>query len=107
MAGTGGARKGAGRRKGGKNQRTRDIESTLDANRNLIVDKAIAMATHRTKPNTTILAKLLDKVLPTLNNNSLDAKLTVNDLPEVSDKDVQEMIVLYGKVVKSKKRKKK
>lgn len=63
----GGRRDGAGRKKGGhnKNSNVKAVNELLGANRVLILQKAITLATKK-QPNEKILNKLLDKVLPNI-----------------------------------------
>lgn len=88
----GGARPGAGRPKGGRNEKTLEMLRLLEDNKELLINRAVALATHRTRPNTTLLAKLLDKILPTLSSADVKANLNVDPLETFSIEDLEQII---------------
>jgi hypothetical protein len=63
----GGRREGAGRKPGSQNKDTKEVRELLHSNKSKLVEKAIKMAL---AGNVVVLNKLLDKLLPTLNENS-------------------------------------
>lgn len=71
----GGRRKGAGRPAGSKNTKVSIVKQILDENKEVIINKALAMATSK-EPNIPILLKLLDKIAPTL--SSANDNLSLN-----------------------------
>jgi hypothetical protein len=93
----GGARPGAGRKPGKRNQSTVEMLKLLEENKELLINRAVALATHRTRPNTTILAKLLDKILPTLSSADVKAHLNVDPLEEFTEDDLEQLITRLNK----------
>lgn len=68
----GGARKGAGRKKGGGDARLRLVRDILEAHRTELISTALRMATGR-KPDRVVLCKLVDKILPDLKSQEISA----------------------------------
>lgn len=86
----GGKRAGSGRKPGSRNKRLLANLKTLDENKELIINKAILVATKK-NPNTSVLTKLLDKLLPTL--SSADIKNSLNEpFENVPEKDLEALI---------------
>lgn len=71
----GGARPGSGRPKGQKNTKTQEGLEWISLNKPELLDKAMEMVR---EGNHTVLAKLLDKVLPTLTENKNETEITFN-----------------------------
>ena len=79
MANTTGKKFG-GRQKGTKNHATVQIKDLLLNNKDKLIKKAVEMAE---AGNSVILAKLLDKLIPTLNHNeNVDLKSTADYIKE-------------------------
>jgi len=76
------------------NKESRDL---LEANRVNIVRKAIHLATSK-NPDTRILAKLLDKILPTLNSSNFTGDLSLHELPNASNDELKKMLAAYAKI---------
>ena len=60
--------RGKGRPKGSPNRSTQEARELLESNRNALIQRALDLALVKTldKTNVTILNKLLDKLIPTL-----------------------------------------
>lgn len=84
----GGVRIGAGRPMGSKNTKVSIVKQILDENKEVIINKAIALATQK-EPNTAILLKLLDKIAPTL--SSANDKLTTGSQSVLDDFEPDEL----------------
>ena len=97
-----------------------EAKDLIKLNNKLIVQKAIALATHKKYPNVALLTKLLDKVLPTLTLGAMDVDATIDDglkrIPEPALKnlilefanyDADEVKPVKAKVTVSKKKKRK
>jgi len=90
-------RPGAGRKKGSVRPVSEEVHSLLQLNTVNILNKAIALATCK-EPNTAILAKLIDKILPTLTSGSLDMNAKIKQsLDDIPENKLKEMVVEFSK----------
>lgn len=99
----GGKRPGAGRKKGGKNSTVLgmklDGQNLLVLNKDILINKAIALATQR-KPNVAVLLKLLDKIAPSLSSAADTMNLkTTNPTGQLSDDDLKALVVKLASAV--------
>ena len=75
----GGKQPNSGRKPGSPNVKNIPAKNILNENRELLVNKAVYLATKK-NPNIPILLKLLDKVAPSLTSSKIEADVT-NRLP--------------------------
>jgi len=94
----GGKRDGAGRPAGSRNERTLKMLEVLDDNKEVIINRAVALATHRARPNTTLLAKLLDKILPTLNSADIKNRIITDPLEDFDVNQLEQLISRLSKL---------
>lgn len=78
MAGNGGYRPNAGRKKGSTNKDIDNIRELLRPHQQELIEKAVKMAL---SGNATIMTKLLDKLLPNL--NSIDFASNEKNMPVI------------------------
>lgn len=84
----GGPRIGAGRPAGSKNLKVSIVKELLDENKEILINKAIALATSK-EPNIAVLLKLLDKITPTL--SSANDNLNLNKGTVLDDFEPDEL----------------
>ena len=84
----GGRRKGAGRKQGSGDKRLELVRFALSENRERLIGTAIRLATGR-KPSVPILAKLLDKCLPSLHSAAVSGTLSTTG-PDFGDSEMLE-----------------
>lgn len=92
----GGRRKGAGRKPNSGDARLELVREALAENREKLVRSAIKLATGK-KPDRVVLCKLLDKVLPSLHSQQVEAEVWTTDMrafPE-SDAEIDKKLLEY------------
>jgi hypothetical protein len=93
----GGRRPGSGRPKGSPNKNTQACRELLQVNRELILQKAIALATKK-DPNIPILLKLVDKIVPTLHSSKIGADVhTDSPFEGVDNSTIASILLEYQK----------
>lgn len=94
----GGFRSGAGRKPGSVNKDSQLARDLLKENKELLIQRAIALATAN-KPNIPVLLKLLDKVLPSLSSADIEANIKQNHLTDLSEHELKKLTVNLAKLV--------
>lgn len=85
-----GHKKAKGRPKGVPNKTTQEIRDLLESNKNALVQRALdlALSEDTDKTNVTILTKLLDKIIPTLQHTEFNGSIEHKKIKEMSDAEL-------------------
>lgn len=93
----GGYRANGGRKKGSGGAAYQEARDLLSSNSLPLIQKAIKLALDKKSPNTAIMSKLLDKLLPTLTIGSLEVDAKVKgQLQQVPEDQLKKMIKMFS-----------